>query len=221
MPGSAARAPGTPAALLPDHEAALAGSVVTQRCSHRAHILITVGLRCLSASRRARTEPLHGRTSRGSTQTRSSPSLSFRGGRKQTKKKKKKISLSKRRRRSQNEAGQSRLRNLHFQMPSDPLSYIPREDCNKAALGQLLGQAQASGVGHSPGRGLPGWMLGRRVHGWQGRDSSVPKTLSSFFPPTDLSPNPDWRPEKGQELHLPNILFQPRQILQTLQRRFH
>lgn len=45
--------------LLPDHEAALAGSVVTQRCSHSAHILIAVGLRCLSANYCARTEPLH------------------------------------------------------------------------------------------------------------------------------------------------------------------
>lgn len=74
--------------LLPNHEAALAGSVVTQRCSHSAHILIAMGLLCLSASCCARTEPLHGRTGRGSTQTMSSPSLSFKGDRKQRKRKK-------------------------------------------------------------------------------------------------------------------------------------
>ena len=73
-------------------------------------------------------------------------------------------------------------------MPSDPLSYIPREDCNTAALGQPFGQARASGVSHSPGRRLPGWTLGRHVRGWWGGASAVPKTLSSFFPPTDLTP---------------------------------
>lgn len=87
--------PGPLRPLPPDHEAALAGSVVTQRCSHSAHILIAVGLRCLSASRCARTEPLHGRTGQGATQILSSPSLSFRGGRKQTEKEKKDLPFQK------------------------------------------------------------------------------------------------------------------------------
>lgn len=87
--------PGPLRPLPPDHEAALAGSVVTQRCSHSAHILIAVGLRCLSASHCARTEPLHGRTGQGATQILSSPSLSFRGGRKQTEKEKKDLPFQK------------------------------------------------------------------------------------------------------------------------------
>lgn len=45
-----------------------------------------------------------------------------------------KLSLSKRRFKSQNETGQSGLRNSHFKMPSDPLYYIPPKGCNTATM---------------------------------------------------------------------------------------
>ena len=170
MPSSAERAPGTPAAPSPRPRSGsgwICGHPEMQPQRPHPHRRGTQMLECqLLWQNRASARG----AGRGSTRTPSSPSLSFKGDKIQTKRKKKKIktSLSKRRRRSQNGSRQSRLRNLHFKMPSDPLSYIPREDCNTAALGQPFGQAQASRVGHGPGRGLPGWMLGRHVRGWWG-----------------------------------------------------
>lgn len=223
MPSSAEQAPGTPQAPSP------CGSTRSwlwlDLWSPRGAATVPTSLIACGDSMAdascwgARTELLHGRTGQGSTQNHElTISPAFKGDRKQRKRKNKLINskTSFLKRRSQNEARQSRLRNLHFKMPSDPLSYIPRKDCNTAALGQPFGQARASGVSHSPGRRLPRLDAGQACTWVVGKRGLPFPRLCPLSSHLQTSPQIQTGAlERGQELYLLNILFHPRQILQN------